>query len=102
MAEKDGAGLNKLQFTMRMPTSFDLTPIFSKSESSAPNMTALARASTMHRLRYLQSSSGTSRLTVYDHLQVCNKRSRGGKPAWTAWQSRDQGERIQPENQLVS
>uniref|UniRef100_A0A2P2QQP1 3-ketoacyl-CoA synthase 1 n=1 Tax=Rhizophora mucronata TaxID=61149 RepID=A0A2P2QQP1_RHIMU len=49
MEESDGVGLNKLQFTIRMPMSLGLTPVLAKSASSAPNMTdsASARASFM-------------------------------------------------------
>ncbi|KAL4377909.1 hypothetical protein GQ457_02G001410 [Hibiscus cannabinus] len=66
MAESDGVGLNKLQFTIRMPMSFGLTPIFMKSWSAAPNTTASAsaQASSMHRLNIVVASLAPPTVTV--------------------------------------
>lgn len=42
MDERDGLGLNKLQFTMKIPTSLGSTPVFLNSELRAPKMTSSA------------------------------------------------------------
>lgn len=39
MEERDGLGLNKLQFTMKIPISLGSTPVFLNSELRAPNIT---------------------------------------------------------------
>ncbi|KAK6912644.1 Histone H2A/H2B/H3 [Dillenia turbinata] len=40
--DKDGVGLNKLQFTIKIPMSLGFTEVLTKSSSRAPNMTASA------------------------------------------------------------
>uniref|UniRef100_A0A7C9CZH1 Uncharacterized protein n=1 Tax=Opuntia streptacantha TaxID=393608 RepID=A0A7C9CZH1_OPUST len=42
MAESDGVGLNKLQFTTKIPISLGLTPVVAKRSSRAPNITSSA------------------------------------------------------------
>jgi hypothetical protein len=42
MADSDGVGLNRLQFTTRIAMSLGLTPVLAKSWSRAPNMTVSA------------------------------------------------------------
>lgn len=39
MDERDGLGLNKLQFTMKIPTSLGSIPVFLNSELRAPKIT---------------------------------------------------------------
>ncbi|KAH9319124.1 hypothetical protein KI387_020893, partial [Taxus chinensis] len=41
---RDGVGLNKLQFTTRIPISLGLTLLFSNSSSKAPNITISSSA----------------------------------------------------------
>jgi len=42
MADKDGVGEKRLQFTMRMSMSFGFRPVFSNKESMAENITSSA------------------------------------------------------------
>ncbi|KAL3814129.1 hypothetical protein ACJIZ3_015397 [Penstemon smallii] len=62
MAEREGVGLKRLQFTTRIPISFGLIPVALKRLSNAPNMTCyIKRFSNSSPLNYLLSFLTSSR-----------------------------------------